>query len=82
MRNLYQDHNTNPVVHPRYKAAYQQVYSRGGSEHKGTFGIRCMVCVLIFITYMMIEINRKDVFGMDDLQVKQKIMQNYITELY
>ena len=81
-RNLYQDDKFNPAVHPRYKASYDQLYLQEPSKDKGTFGIRCMVCIFIFVTYIMMGTNNRDFVGMNRMQVREKIMQNYTEGLY
>lgn len=81
-RNLYQDGKSNPAVHPRYKALYHQIYSDDMEMHKGTFGIRCIICILIFFVYISMGTKGMGILGMDHMQVQQKIMQDYMHELY
>ena len=81
-RNLYQDDKINPAVHPRYKAAYHQLYSDDIVIHKGTFGIRCILCVFVFAAYIMIENNENYITRIENFQVKETIMENYIDKLY
>jgi len=81
-RNLYQDERVNPAVHPRYKAAYGQLYPEEKEYHKSSFGIRCMICIFAFVMYMIMGMRGYSILGIDDLQVQQKIMQNYTLRLY
>jgi len=82
MRNLYQEDKMNPAVHPRYKAAYYQIYPENRREYKGTFGIRCFICILLFASYIMMGSEYRSVWGIDDLQVQEIIMHDYNFELY
>jgi len=81
-RNLYQDDRMNPAVHPRYKAAYNQIYLEEKRYYKSSFGIRCIICVFVFVLYILMGMKGNLFLGMDNLQVQQRIMQNYTFGLY
>ena len=81
-RNLYQDNRMIPAVHPRYKASYYQIYPEERKLHKGTFGLRCMICVILFAAYMSFGINGYKISGIGNLNVHEIIMQNQLQKLY
>lgn len=81
-RNLYQDDRINPAVHPRYKAAYHQLYPDEMVIHKGTFGVRCILCILAFGIYIMMGKNENYIAEIENFRVKETIMENYIEKLY
>lgn len=81
-RNLYSDKGPLPAVHPRYKAAYQKLYPDESEMKKGSFGIRCGICMIAFVLYIMMYTNENFNLKMNELQVKETIMQNYLSELY
>ena len=81
-RNLYSDKVPLPAVHPRYKAAYQKLYPDESEMKKGSFGIRCGICMIAFALYIMMYTNDNLYPGINELQVRETIMQNYLSELY
>lgn len=81
-RNLYQDDRIVPAVHPRYKASYYQIYPERIELHKGTFGIRCLICIILFGAFIMMGPDSEKILGMSNVQVQKKIMHNYTFELY
>lgn len=81
-RNLYQEDIRNPAIHPRYRASYNRLYPEEKGYQKGTFGIRCVICILVFAAYIMAETGEIHIDGMEEMQVREIIMQNYTYELY
>lgn len=81
-RNLYQDDRMNPAVHPRYKAAYNRIYPEEMHSYKGTLGFRTMICILLLFAYVTMGTKNADFLEMDNMQIRESIMQNYMFELF
>lgn len=81
-RNLYQESRTIPAVHPRYKATYYRLYPDEVIIPKNTLGIRFVICILIFVTYILIGDNENSLLDLKRMQVAEKIMQNSNLKLY
>ena len=54
-RSLYTDQGIPPAVHPRYGSVYTDLYSSGEETGKGTFGIRVMLCLLLFAAFATMD---------------------------
>lgn len=76
-RNLYTDKRTVPAIHPRYKAAYYQVYEEEAKLPKSNFGLRVLISVILFLVYFTMKQNEVQILGMDNLQILETIMHNY-----
>lgn len=72
MRTTYDDHRDVPAVHPRYRASYQQLYEEEpmGSS---TFGIRVVLCILLFVAFTILEQNHETVLTFDSQQIANEI---------
>lgn len=81
-RNLYQEDIRNPAIHPRYRASYYRLYPEEKGYQKGTLGIRCVICILAFAAYIMAQTSGIPIGEMEEMQVRETITQNYISELY
>lgn len=81
-RNLYRDQSITPAVHPRYQAAYSRLYPDEESVIKSTFGIRIIICVVIFAFFVLNEQNGFGLYEIDNLQVLNYIMQNNELKLF
>ena len=54
-RNTYSDKRVPPAVHPRFGAAYDELYGGDDFKGQGTFGIRAMVCFLLFTVFIAMD---------------------------
>lgn len=81
-RNLYSDKRMIPAIHPRYKACYGQLYPDETERMSGTFGIRMLVCIIIFALYVKMEQDGILILGMNNVQVLEKIIHNLAWQLY
>lgn len=52
-RSLYRD-SEMPAIHPRYRAAYHKIYD-DEEEVKDTLGIRMILCVLLFMAFVLMD---------------------------
>ena len=76
-RSLYTDRRGVPAVHPRYKAAYHEIYPEDTGDMKSSFGLRLGISVVLFAVFIAMKQNGTEVLGMDNLQVLEAIMYNY-----
>lgn len=54
-RNLYQNREI-PAVHPRYRAAYANLYKENDNQKSGsTLGIRILICLVLFAVFAAAE---------------------------
>lgn len=75
-RNLYQDRETFPAVHPRYRAAYRSIYETEDSvlgNRKGTFGIRSVICALLFAAFVVMDQKEAKVWNVDSKEIVSQI---------
>ena len=55
-RSLYSEKSCSPAVHPRYRNAYNSLYGAGEDmESSGLFGLRVILCCLLFIGFVMMD---------------------------
>ncbi len=72
-RDLYSERRTAPAVHPKYKAAYQQIYEDGQSNPAGTFGIRLFLCLVLFAAFVSMDKNGREVWQVDSSRIMNEI---------
>ena len=53
-RSLYGDREV-PAIHPRYRAAYHKIYEEDGVENTETFGVRTVLCILLFMAFVLMR---------------------------
>lgn len=53
-RRLYGDRET-PAIHPRYRAAYHKIYDEDDEEVTETFGARVVLCILLFMAFVLMD---------------------------
>lgn len=44
-----------PAIHPRYRAAYHKIYEEDGAENTETFGVRTVLCILLFMAFVLMD---------------------------
>lgn len=68
-RERYNDTYNIPAVHPRYHAAYRNIY---GEEKysKSTFGFRLLLCLVLFAMFITIDTEQQKIWNVDSKQVK------------
>ena len=72
-RELYNDRRAVPAVHPRYKAAYREIYEEEPSGTPGTFGIRLFLCLLLFAAFVSMDKNGSEVMQVDSTRIVDEI---------
>lgn len=81
-RRLYTDKRGVPAVHPRYKAAYHEIYPEDTGYIKSTFGLRVGISVLLFATFILMKQDGAEILGMDNIKLLETIVHNYQIKLY
>ena len=64
-------------MHPRYQAAYHQIYSEDMPVLKSTLGIRVIICTLLFMAFSLMKNQGTEILGFDNLQVLETIIYNF-----
>lgn len=74
-RELYGEKRSIPAVHPRYGAAYHQIY---GDEQQqitpSSFGIRLFLCLVLFAAFVSMDKNKSEVMHVDSSRIVDEIM--------
>lgn len=69
-RHLYHDKDSLPAVHPRYQSAYQSLYEDPEKEEaQGSFGIRLLLCCLLFIGFVLMDENNLTIAQVDSQMI-------------
>ena len=73
-RELYGEKRTIPAVHPRYGAAYRQIYSDEQQPiPPSSFGIRLFLCLLLFAAFVSMDKNKSEVMHVDSSRIVDEI---------
>ncbi len=72
-RELYGEKRTIPAVHPRYGAAYRQIYSDEQQIPPSSFGIRLFLCLLLFAAFVSMDKNKSEVMHVDSSRIVDEI---------
>lgn len=74
-RELYGEKRTIPAVHPRYGAAYRQIYSDEQQQPipPSSFGIRLFLCLLLFAAFVSMDKNKSEVMHVDSSRIVDEI---------
>lgn len=72
-RQLYDD-SWIPAVHPRYGNLYHELYpSKEGEEQGGSFGVRLVLGILLFICYVWMDYAQIPVLNVSSDQIAVQI---------
>lgn len=73
-RARYRDYGSTPAVHPRYRAAYNRLYEyEKDTENYSTFGIRAMICCLLFGAFVAMDYQGREVMDVGSDRIIQEI---------
>ena len=80
-RALYNDRRTIPAVHPRYANAYHYLYGKSQEDINedtkgGTFGIRLLLCALMFAAFLTMDKQKQEVFHMSSSDIANEITKD------
>lgn len=72
-RRMYSDREI-PAVHPRYGGIYDQLYEETDrSTVSGSFEIRLLLCVLLFMCYVSMDYMGKQVMNVSSDRIMEEI---------
>ena len=76
-RELYGEKRSIPAIHPRYGAAYHQIYSDEQPQiPPSTFGIRLFLCLLLFAAFVSMDKNKREVMNVNSSRIVDEITTN------
>jgi hypothetical protein len=76
-RELYGEKRSIPAIHPRYGAAYHQIYSDEQPQiPPSTFGIRLFLCLLLFAAFVSMDKNKSEVMNVNSSRIVDEITTN------
>ena len=76
-RNLYSDHRIPPAVHPRYANTYASLYGEEEDEVPGTFGLRTILCILLFAAFVTMDYQGEKIADVSSSQIVNVIETDY-----
>ena len=72
-RALYSDYGDTPAVHPRYHSSYNRLYDSNEEVEISTFGIRFVVCLMLFAAFVMMDTQGQKIMEVDSNKIVQEI---------
>lgn len=72
-RNLYSDKKTVPAVHPRFGSAYSELYEEDTQPMPGTFGLRTMLCFLLFTAFVAMDYKGADIASVNSDKIMNAV---------
>lgn len=73
-RELYNERRSIPAVHPRYGMAYRKLYEEEqATAAHGTFGLRMVLCLLLFAAFVAMDKNGSEVMNVDSSRIVEEI---------
>lgn len=78
-RNIYNEKNTPPAIHPRYGAAFRFLYSEEEEEEKlvsGTLWVRFLIAVFIFVLVFVIDARKEAIGNIDSKTVITEVRRD------
>jgi len=80
-RKNYSDNYTPPAVHPRFQGTYHSIYGRDESEYeanRGSFVIRCVIAVLLFALFFIMDYRNEKIGTMDSQFVVNEVQKDLL----
>lgn len=72
-RLLYSTNKQIPAIHPRYRASYGELYGREEERIGETFGLRLMICFLLFAAFAAMDYREIEVANVESKQIVNEI---------
>lgn len=75
-RMLYSEKHTPPAIHPRFHAAYANLYGNNTEEEKcgdGTFGIRMFIAVILFFAFVALDYKNTEYAAVNSTNIVNEI---------
>lgn len=85
MKKTYSVKTSTPAVHPRYQSAYRALYTVETEENKvrkGTFLMRAVISILLFILFVVMDYREEKIGNIDSHQVIEAIRQEGIQSYF
>ncbi len=70
---LYTDRKVPPAVHPRYGNIYSELYGGGEEQGGGTFGVRVMLCLLLFAVFAAMDYQDAKISNVTSEQIVEAV---------
>ena len=67
------DQREIPAVHPRYKAAYHELYDDTDEAVISTLGIRTFLCVIAFVVFVIMDREGEKLMNVSSNQIVEEI---------
>ena len=72
-RKRFRDSERTPAVHPRYQAAYRQIYPDFEETKISTLGIRSFLCVILFVLFVLMDKGDQTWMNVNSDQIVEQI---------
>ncbi|MFI3207724.1 MAG: hypothetical protein R3Y40_01180 [Eubacteriales bacterium] len=83
-RNLYNDKDKIPAIHPRYGNAYQTLYGnkyiQEEEKETSTFSLRLFLALMIFVLYATVDYQGIAIGNIDSGEIAQVISQDIVIQ--
>ena len=82
-RNIYNEKNTPPAVHPRYGAAFRFLYGEAKEEEKwvsSTLWARFLIAVFIFVLVFVIDARNQTVGNINSKTVISEVRKDLFSQ--
>lgn len=76
-RARYRDDRDPPAVHPRYKSSYDRLYLDEPQERHSTFGIRVVLCLLLFAAFVTMDVKKQEFLHINTQRIVQEITSDF-----
>lgn len=70
---LEQTRGNSPAIHPRYGAAYKNLYGTDEEVVPSTFGIRLFLCFMLFAAFITMDNNKLEYKNVNSTRIVQEI---------
>jgi len=72
-RRLYEEHQSNPAIHPRYRASYHHIYKENETTNKSSLKIRILLSIVCFVCYLLVDYGNIVTAHFDDSLIHEMI---------
>lgn len=74
-RERYSDSYYLPAVHPRYRSVYRHLYRSEEEDEQSTFGVRFLICLLLFAAFVTMDAKDEEVFHIDSQRIVHEVQR-------
>lgn len=72
-RRRYSDTSPPPAVHPRYHAAYRELYGTDEERPASTLGIRMLFCMILLAVFLSMEQRQESILNVSSEKVVEAV---------